>query len=518
MKLAKHHIELLLLFALLLIGMSMYLIPVNDMPFGDVDAATHFGIGDYAGTTNMPVETLPPYLDRAKGHVNNHKIWYPPQYHHNIALLQIISGERIIGPYLLIAFEGMLIGTAVFLLIRHLFGMWAGFLAGILSLFSMRDINVYLWSQWPQQISYFYLPVILYTAYRYLTSAFEGKPKLVYLYLTALLCVFQYFQHPQGLLHSAAALGIFSLVMIIKERKMPFDWIHIAVAGVIFLVLFLPTLKYTGELSEQQAGIKLGLSNVGGFFSWFIPQDNFHGTPETYFSFKDMYGYWLIPFILLGVVFLFMKRDTKHLLMLSWMLSLYILFHLKLFGILDYRTHRMLAAESHLFYPLIVLGIMFLITFISSLVSAERRVVTGIIILLFAGMFWVWNAQPALARLQSANDPLSRVNPAEYDAMNYLQMNIPEDAVYLSAGTAVYPVKKWMYILAQRSAAYDSNLIGTEHEFANLSSYVVVDYSQLVMLGRQDVAQQLIGWEQQTLQNDTLLYNQENIRVYKLER
>ena len=75
MKLAKHHIELLLLFALLLIGMSMYLIPVNDMPFGDVDAATHFGIGDYAGTTNMPVETLPPYLDRAKGHVNNHKIW-----------------------------------------------------------------------------------------------------------------------------------------------------------------------------------------------------------------------------------------------------------------------------------------------------------------------------------------------------------------------------------------------------------------------------------------------------------
>ena len=92
------------------------------MPYGETDSGTHFTLGDYLAQTDKPVYNLPFYLATQYGYWNNNKIWYPPQFHVDVSIAQILGGDRVMSAFLFYAIICSLIVLASYLLFRNLFG------------------------------------------------------------------------------------------------------------------------------------------------------------------------------------------------------------------------------------------------------------------------------------------------------------------------------------------------------------------------------------------------------------
>ena len=45
----------------------------------------------------------------------------------------------------------------------------------------------------------------------------------------------------------------------------------------------------------------------------------------------------------------------------------------------------------------------------------------------------------------------------------------------------------------------------------------MIDYSDLLRMGRRDIAEQILAWERDAMANDTIVYNKDDVRVYKNE-
>ena len=99
MKIKKFEVYIVL--ALFLFTFFIWSLPYheNKMPYGEVDAGSHFTIGDYMAGTDKSITTLPYFIDMRYGLDNKfkpHVLWYAPPYHVNFAIMQIIGGERIL--------------------------------------------------------------------------------------------------------------------------------------------------------------------------------------------------------------------------------------------------------------------------------------------------------------------------------------------------------------------------------------------------------------------------------------
>ena len=203
MKILLKKIEIFFIAFLYLATLYIWTLPVhkNHLPFGDVDASSHFTIGDYMTTYDKSILEIPyPLKFRYRGQNNAFPdyLWYPPQYWTNTALAQVFSGDRILGPFIIIAIFCSLIVLTSYFLIRKLFGFWAAFLSSFLLIFSTRDYRIYLWGQWPQSLSFALTPVVLYCFYQYYKHCSQDSSKSIYIYVMALLMSAQFLFHPQG--------------------------------------------------------------------------------------------------------------------------------------------------------------------------------------------------------------------------------------------------------------------------------------------------------------------------------
>ena len=202
-----------IIFVMVVYFSSLYIwtLPINEVPFGEPDAAAHFIFGDYMAQTDLPILKLPYFSSLRYGSVepsNPGYLWYPPQYHTSLAIMQIIGGERVIPIYLFLAITNSLVAVSFFFLLRKLFGFWTAFLSSGLLFFSVRDYIIHIFGQWPSLLSFAFIPIILYCYYKYTNSYLDktpnagAKPKTIYLVFLFLLMISQFLIHPTGTVHS----------------------------------------------------------------------------------------------------------------------------------------------------------------------------------------------------------------------------------------------------------------------------------------------------------------------------
>ncbi len=473
-------IELGALFALFLFTSYLWTLPLqkNPYPFGESDAGVHLRINDYYVQTDRVFYRVPDeaadYLGYA--HLGKGYLPSPPHYYLNLAILSSLTKERFFASYIFIAILSYFIIFSSYLLIRKLFNFPVAIVASFLLAFSMRDVWTYLWGQWPEKISYYLLPVVLYCFYRY-TESYLGKlgrpgkqeqgwhgeqgrhsghgqhggragdyerggeheragkrtEQPLYLYLLFATLLIQYLFHPQGFFHSAAALGVLSIAfMLLKRSWRIFNWKRVIILSLILVVLAIPVSMGTITVFQsKEVQVDKGDNPFTRLFYWYRPYSDVTGTPLFYFPYKDNYfGYWSLPFLIAGllcVLILALRKKRSGVLMAAWLISLYIMLHLDVFGI-GGRTHRSLPAEAHLFFPLMAIGAYYL----PQLLPLARRVkkVAGYCLLgLLVVLMISYGASDTFAVFSNAYAGGSRITGPEAEAAEWIQANTPADAV-----------------------------------------------------------------------------------------
>lgn len=519
MKINKN-LEAIIVTLLYLTGLYFWTLPIqrNDMPYGEVDAASHFAVADYTYQTDRSIVTLPYYIDVRYGKDNSfkpHTLWYPPPFHTALAISAVFGGESAFPIHIANAVFSSLILIGVYFIIRKFFGFEAALVSSFLIIFSMRDVMVYLWGQWPERMAFAYLPLILYCFYKYCDSYLKKDTKPIYFYVMALLLAVNFFIHPMDFFHSVMALIIISLFFLIKERRLFFNIKHIFGGVILFLLIMgifpLQTMNVFVTLKSERASSN-SKGDISRLFYWFkIPEVN-PGVPESYFSYKAMIGpYWTIPFIFFGIVFLLLRRNRKDLVILGWLVSLYLMVHLDFIG--KGRVHRSLSGTAHIFYPLMVLGLVYLFSLIPKIKRYRSYIRHGLMVLFVVFMFMSVGIG-ASKSLKDAYQGSSRINPYQYEMVQWLrQSDVPEDAQLYHIGAISLAKTRWLWMIGHRhmrsSERYDMKEYNITH--------VVVDYSDFALIGHQEGINKLQEWEKQNMANESLIYDRTYVKVYKLE-
>jgi len=329
----------------------------------------------------------------------------------------------------------------------------------------------------------------------------------------SMLLVINLFIHPMDFFHSIAALIIISLFFLIKERRLFFNIKHVFVAIILFLLIVsvfpFQSMNVLVRLRSDtsEAG---SVGDMSRLFSWFKAQKDNPGVPQSYFSYKSMIGpYWTIPLLLLGILFLLLRRNKKDLVMLGWLVSLYIMLHLDFIG--KGRVHRSLSGTAHIFYPLIVMGLLYLISLIPK-IKGYRNVIKYGLIVAFMVFIFISIGMAANTSLKGAYTGILRLNPYQYELTQWTKENIPEGADMYHVGSISLAKSRWMWMRGHRFMAnYPDHSIDDYN-----ISYIVIDYSDFMAVGYQDGLNLVQEWEQ-NLVNNTKIYDKELIKVYKIE-
>ena len=539
MKITFKNIEFFAVILLFLAGLYIWTLPIqtNPYPFGDVDASSHFTIGDYIVSGDKSIKEIPyPVTFRYYGQNNllPSYLWYPPQFWVNTGIAQILGGQRIFPVFVYIAISGLLIILTSYILIRNLFGFWPAFLSSLLLIFSARDYMIYLWGQWPQSMSYALTPLVIYSFYAYYKSLKEDNQKPIYIYLAGILMAGQFFFHPQGMIASIATMAVFCLIISIKNRKLPFKIKHILI-GIVLLALVAGLLApfNVGEFffemthgGESGAGKGIQLDKL---FDWYhVKKDA--GLPDFYFAFKNVHGslvpldlskglwrifgenllYWTLPLISIGIIFLLMRRKDEDYILIGWLVSYYFLTRLTVIG-MGSRDIRMFAFEAHIFYPLAALGILSLPSFFKGEKLRTYLKFGAIGIFIFLTIYV--NGNSAYTVLKQQSNSIGRINTYQLESAEWMMKNLPEKADILDIGTVGfqdYSAKiKWLMALSQR------HFIINDYE-KNGTDYVYFDYSDGILLRNQQYVDGIKSMEQQ-FANNTVIYDKNYIKIYKVE-
>jgi len=535
LKLSIKNYEIIIAAVLFLISFWLWTLPLQSshVPFGEGDAAWQFAAADQMYMQNHASFRIPSYLGNWYYGFNTilgpNAIEYPPPYPLNIALSQIFGGGRFVSAYIMFALLDMLASISLFLLIRKLYGILPGFLAGFAMVFSMRDIMLYLWGQRGSVISFTFIPIALYSFYMYFTTPDSDKKKNVYLFTTILVVASQYLFHIQGVIVSISVIILFSLFMWLKNKKFPLpisllksNWKIYSISVLLLLVFTMPfILIYFGA----QATNSVHINNVSRLFSWYKINDqpdyssgNIAGYPIIYFSFSQIYNYWYLPFLMIGIILLLIRRESKDLLMLSWVIGVYILIHLDVIGYFSVqRSARMLLAETALFYSLIAIGIAGLPSLLSNFYKIKESSIKAIKYLLaviFIILLVFANGKAAYSTLNGAYSPILRLNPYQMQVSEWIASNLPENAIVVAKGTLTYPKIRFMLAVSERHVTSTAEYLLSVGATSPKDLYYMIDYSDLVLLGQQDAINSQLEWEKSNFQNSTLVYNQNNIHIW----
>jgi hypothetical protein len=228
-------------------------------------------------------------------------------------------------------------------------------------------------------------------------------------------------------------------------------------------------------------------------------------------------GYWTLPLLFIGLFFILIRRKRKDLLLFSFLLAIYFMIHLAILSV--GRPERSLAASAHVFYPLIAIGLInipFLLSFIFKLNRTYKNYFKYIFIFLFIILVFSFNFNLAHSQLKDAYRGITRVTPTQYKVAEAIkESSMPINANITNLGTLTMQKVRWLRYIAWRYIyPYQGSLNASPKP-----TYVMIDYSDLSLL--QGIPQykkeldNLIEFEKNL--NRTLVYNRNNIRVYKLE-
>lgn len=536
MKISRSYLEAGIFIAVYIFALYFWTLPFQDnqIPYGEFDAISHWELGDYISQKDRTFNTLPQFLDFSYGDDNKfkpHTLWYPPPFHTDLAIISAFARDRMVPIYITNAIFASSILISIFFVIRKLYGFLPAILSAFVLIFSLRDIMPYLWGQWPERFAYAFVPLILYCFYMYYTTYSKEESKPIYLYVMSILLAINVLMHPLVFFHSVVGAVVLGIALFIKNRKIPFNWKHLGISLILFLILFAAFPSQSGNVivSFFQGGEEGKSASLSRIFTWAPNPADFRGSvPEEYFSFSKMHGLWTLPFLLLGLLVLTIRRENRDIFLLAWLISLYLILHRDLIGKATF-LHRSLSASAHIFVPITVIGALSLTSLIKlpQLYKTISKYGVAALIIVLA---LVYNMPDAYSRLNNAYDsPIDRLNSAQIEVSEWLKQNTNEDQNISVIG----PIPQvpqllqkvwWMSSYSHRTSQLFEGFLTWKIYAENreeivkqhlLNDYTVVDYSDIALLQDRSFVEKWQQFEQQNLQNHTLIYNKNNIKVYK---
>lgn len=536
MKIKKGHLEILAFLAVYLFAIYLWTLPFqnNKAPYGEFDAISHWELGDFIAQGDRTFVYLPPFLDFSYGDDNRYKphtLWYHPQFHTDLAIISSFSADRMIPIFLTNAIFASAILISVFFVMNRLFGFLPAILSAFILTFSMRDIMPYLWGQWPERFGYAFIPLVLYSFFMYYTTYSKEESKPLYLYTASLLLAINAFIHPLSFFHSLTGVFVMGAALAIKQKKIPFNLKHAGAALIIFLAFFAIFPYQTGNVivsfARSSTPEEEKYTPITRLFQWSPNAKDFVGSvPESYFSFKEMNGLWTLPFLLIGIFVLAVRRENRDIFLLAWLISLYLVLHRDMIGKFTF-LHRSLSATAHIFVPITAIGALSLASALNLPKIYQSFLKYGMAILVVALAF-AYNSPGAYSTLNNAyNSPLSRLNGAQIEVSEWLKDNTNENQNVSIIGPVPEIMQKvwWMASYSHRTSYYFEGFLTWPTFEKNreetiryhlLNDYIVFDYTDIALLDR-SLVERWLQFEQQNMGSHKLLYNKNNIRVYKYE-
>ena len=532
MKLNKNHIQTLIFLSLYLFAIYFWTQPLQarKLPYGEYDAMSHFEVGDYMAYNDKSFMKLPPYIDLRYGTDNKfrpHTLWYPPPFHASLGVAEVFGGDRVVSIFLLNTLMASFIIIAVYFVINSLFGFLPAILSALLLVFSPRDFMPFLWGQWPERFAYAFVPIILYCFYKYFVSYSKENSKPLYIYLAALFLGIDMLLHPLVFFHSAVGLIVLYAFLAIKQKKIVFNWRHVIVSALIFLSLFLLFPYQTFNIFPQ---FTRGNSEEAKTFDfsrlsqWSLnPKDYTGSVPAGYFSFREMNGLWTLPFLLLGILFLALRREERDIFMLAWLVSLYFVLHRDIIGKASF-LHRSLSASAHIFAPLAAIGAVYLASSFKLPSNLSKYLKYGIAAVFVVLAFSVNMAYASkILNKDTYNDFFATLNNEEYQAAQWALGNVPASANITVLGiphqepyqSATSKKIRWFAAVSQHVTRFYHLREDKEQLLKSKEWYVMLDYTMLGPLNDRQTFDEMQQFEKTKLISHTLVYDNKGIRVYK---
>ncbi|MBW2981190.1 glycosyltransferase family 39 protein [Candidatus Woesearchaeota archaeon] len=545
--------DMVALTALFLLAFWLWTLPIqeNPMPFGEHDAAYIFSYGDdmtYKDKSPRIAGDSPTSIDFWYAGYNKvlgpRALEYPPPYMMGYSFAQIFGGERIVPAYIFIAITCFIGMFSMYLLIRKLYGFEAALITSMAVLFSYRTILLYLWGQRHNITAFVYIPIAIYALYKYLDLFYKNKEKIVYLYIFTLLFLCTYLIHLSALVFLTPFAGVLAILMSIKHKQLPINkrnMKHYAALTVVLVVVILQFHLIYSATTDTNIHIELGLKDFGSLFRWIKIPDNNFGMNPAFHNYKTSYiGHWTLPLLFVGVIVLFLKRKNEDLVIISSLAALYIMFHLPAFGLAkfeDYRIGRFLIIEGYFFYTTMAIGLISIPSFLKIPKPWKKYLKIGLTFSFLAILIGTQGTQ-AYNSLKGAYPPILRITPAQYELTEWVQENIPVESAPHLRGTLTYPKKGFILVLSRRSmdksdkepennemvaeGIIKEGMIVPKHlvngnDWVIPKDFVIFDYSDLILIGDQNKIQSLNEMEKRISNNTSLVYNKNNIKVYKFD-
>lgn len=547
MKFNKNYVQTLLFLLVYIFAIYFWSQPYHErkIPYGEYDAMSHFEVGDYMAFNDKSLVYLPPYIDIRYGNENKfkpHTLWYPPPFHSALGVMEVIGGERIIPVFLLNTIMATFVIIAVYFVINSLFGFLPAILSALLITFSPRDFMPYLWGQWPERFAYAFVPIVLYCFYKYFMSYSKEENKPIYVYLTALFLGINLLIHPLIFFHSVVGLAVLYVFLSVKQKKFIFNWKHIAICAIIFLVLFLlfPYQTFNifprfGGKAAQSEQIKKNI-DLSRLLQWSLnPKDYEDSVPPSYFSFREMHGLWTLPFLLIGILFLVLRREERDLFLLAWLVSLYLVLHRDFAGKAQF-LHRSLSASAHIFAPLTAIGAVYACYLIKISDNIKKYIKYFLVAVVVYFTFSVnmanasttlnkntYNPNPINGKL--SQDFLKILTEPQFQAAQWILENVPSNynisvlgiphqSNFLSA--TAYKIR-WFAAVSQHVTRFYYLREDKEELLKSKDWYIMLDYTMVGTLNDRQTFEDMQEFEKTKLANHSLVYDKNNIRVYKIE-
>ena len=541
MKINKKYVETFIFLLVYLFGIFFWSQPYQErkIPYGEFDAISHFEVADYVAYNDKSFMKLPDYIDIRYGNDNRfkqHILWYPPTFHASLGAMEAIGGERVLPVYLLNTIMATFIIITIYFVMNSLFGFLPAILSSLLIIFSPRDFMPYLWGQWPERFAYALVPIILYCFYKYFIAYSKEDKKPLYLYLTSLFLGINLLIHPLIFFHSVVSLAILYIFLAIKQRKLVFNIKHIAVAALIFLIMFFIFPYQTFNIFPRFDGgtgtAEQKSPDLSRLFHWSLDTKDYEGSvPANYFSFKDMHGSWTLPFLLLGILFLALRRKEQDIFMLAWLVALYLILHRDLIGKATF-LHRSLSQSAHIFAPLTAIGAVYLVSLLKVPQSFNKYIKYAIIIVLvyFTLSINMANAYQTLNKNTYNPNPvdgkigydfLKILTEPQFEAAEWVLKNVPEGYNISILGiphqdqfvsATAYKIR-WFAAVSQHVTRFYYLAADKQNHIKNF--YILLDYTMLGVVGDKITFDDMQQFEKTKLANHTLVYNKNNIKIYR---
>lgn len=530
-------LDLAVLTLLILAILYFWTLPIqeNSALFGEGDAAWHYSIGHHIATSDMSITKLPDFIGFWYYNYNPalgvNAVEYLPSNHINYAFMEVVGGHDFIPVNIFKGITSALATLAVFFLIRKLYGLFPATVAAFGTLFGFNSFQTFGFGQQPTLISMVFAPIVLYAAYKYLTSFYEGKEKIIYAYVLGFLLIAQWLLHIQGMF-TVLMIIPFVIFMTIKYKKLPIsksNWKHALVLLVVFALVAAPFwLVYFGLETDFSSESKQPLSRL---LQWTPSGDYAPGSyPPMYFDTGAAFTTLLLPFLAIGLFFLLMRRSNKDLLILSWIIGVYLTLHMDvLIGASPPRIARMIPFQTPLVYSVIGIGAFYAPNLLGGALKKHVRQIAGIALCIIA-IFVIYHhvsTESVLPEyeltqidfMKSTYQGISRMTPEQEKAAYWIRDNLPEDAYIMAYGTLrqTYSKTRFIYALSGRYIAV-TDLGFTSRNIT--PTHYLFDYEYIALTGNQEEVNKVLQIEQSIQNHSSLIYSNDQgiIKVYEIER